>query len=131
MIGEFRGKITGQRVLPSDGPNPKVETSVQMTGKLLGVEATNIVTYWSVMRSMGGLYGEANGVMMTKDGDTLTYIAHGVGKFTGKGSAVSFRGDNYIQTSSAKFARLNSVVIVFEYEGDENGNTQAKLWEWK
>ena len=22
-------------------------------------------------------------------------------------------------------------MYVFEYEGDENGNTQAKLWEWK
>ena len=131
IIGEFQGKITSQRVLPSDGTNPKVETSVHMTGKFLGIDATNIVTYWTVMRSMGPLYGEANGIIMTKDGDVLTYIAHGVGKFTGYGSAASFRGDNYIQVPSEKFTRLNSVAIIFEYEVDDDGNTQAKLWEWK
>ena len=36
-----------------------------------------------------------------------------------------------LQTSSAKFAHLNSVAIVFEFEVDENGNTHAKFWEWK
>ena len=131
MIGEFLGKITCQKALPSDGPNPKVETSVQMIGNILGEEATIIVTYCSVMRPMGVLYGEANGVIMIKDGDAMTFIGHGVGKFTGHGSATSFRGDNYIQTSSAKFAHLNSVAIVFEFEVDENGNTHAKFWEWK
>ena len=131
MIGEFKGKITGYRVLPSEGMYPKVETSVQMSGKLLGVDATNLVTYLSVMRPGGELYGEGQGVIMTKDGENLTWIGHGVGRFTGRGSAVSFRGDNYLQTASAKLARLNSVAVVFEYEADENGNTHVRIWEWK
>lgn len=38
LIGEFWGKIISQRVLPSDGPNPKIETSVQQRGKLLAVD---------------------------------------------------------------------------------------------
>ncbi|MGB8218611.1 MAG: hypothetical protein WCE94_15035 [Candidatus Methanoperedens sp.] len=29
----------------------------QHSGKLLGMDATDMVTYWSVMRSVGGLYG--------------------------------------------------------------------------
>ena len=73
IVGEFWGKITGERVLPSDKHNPKIETSVQQRGNLLGVEMTDIVTYWSVMRPAGGLYGEANGVQMSGDGDALTY----------------------------------------------------------
>lgn len=103
----------------------------QHSGKLLGMDATDMVTYWSVMRSVGGLYGEGQGVTMTKDGEVATWRGHGVGKFTGRGSAVSFRGAVYFQTSSAKLARLNSVAVVFEHEVDENGNSHAKFWEWK
>ncbi len=85
-----------------------------------------MVTYWSVMRSVGGLYGEGQGVTMTKDGEVATWTGHGVGKFTGRVSAVSFRGAVYFQTSSAKLARLNTVAVDFEHEVDENGNTHAK-----
>lgn len=131
MIGEFRGKVTGNRVLPSEGQAPKVETSFQQSGKILGVEATDMGTYWSAVRAGGSLYGEGQGVTMTKDGEMAAWTGNGVGRFTGRSSAVSFRGAIYYQTSSAKLARLNSVAIVFEYETDENGNTHAKFWEWE
>ena len=36
MIGESRGKISGMRVLPSQGQSPVVEVSFQSGGKLLG-----------------------------------------------------------------------------------------------
>lgn len=131
MVGEFWGKITSQRVLPSDGPNPRIETSVQQRGKLLGVDTTDNVTYWSVMRPGGGLYGEANGIQMTDDGNALTYTAQGVGRFTGNGTAVSFRGSVFFQTNSQKLEHLGNVAVIFEFELDENGNTHSTLWEWK
>ena len=68
---------------------------------------------------------------MTKDGERVTWTGQGVGSFTGRGSAVSWRGSLYYQTSSQKLARLNSVAAVFEYEVDENGNSSSKVWEWK
>src|SRR5262249_40104372 len=68
MIGEETGKITGTRVLPSEGGGPKVETSFQGTGRYLGIEVTDIGTYWAVMRPDGTLYGEGQGVVMAKDG---------------------------------------------------------------
>lgn len=130
MIGEVRGKITGNRVLPSDGA-PKVEASFQQSGKLLGAEITDMGTYFSVARAVGGLYGEGQGVTMTKEGEMASWKGQGVGRFIGRGSAVSFRGAIYYQTMSAKLARLNNIAVVFEYEVDENGNTHAKFWEWK
>ena len=130
ITGELWGKVTGQRVLPSDGPNPKIETSVQQRGKLLGVETTDNVTYWSV-RPGGGLYGEANGIHMTDDGNALTYTAQGVGRFTGHGTAVSFRGSLFFQTNSQKLEHIGNVAVIFEFELDEYGNTHATLWEWK
>ncbi|MCS4538123.1 MAG: hypothetical protein HYY67_04610 [Thaumarchaeota archaeon] len=131
MLGEERGKITGTRVLPSDGQGPKIETSFQASGKILGVEHSDIGTYLSVMRPSGVIYGEGQGVIMTKDGETVSWTGSGVGKPTGRGAAARFSYSITYQTMSQRLARLNSVVGVGEYEADENGNTYSKTWEWK
>jgi hypothetical protein len=49
LLGEGRGKVTTMRVLPDD----KMEVSQQGTGKLIGSEITDVVTYWTVMRPKG------------------------------------------------------------------------------
>ena len=131
LLSEARGKVTGYRVLPSEGQGPKVEVSFQASGKVLGIEVTEIGTYWSVVRPGGVLHGEGQGFIMTKEGEMATWSGQGVGRFTGKGRAVSWRGAIYYQTASQKLARLNGVAVIFEYEVDENDNTHAKLWEWK
>ena len=49
QLGQEQGKITGRRVLPSDGRGPKVEITFQARGTILGTEATDLGTYWSVV----------------------------------------------------------------------------------
>jgi hypothetical protein len=128
MIGESRGKRTGRRVLST---NPfKVEVSLETSGTVLGVEVNEIATYWSEGRADGSLYGEGQGVVITKDGDTATWKGQGVGKIV-SGGAVSYRGAVYYSTASPKLARLNTVAAVFEFDADANGSTHSKLWEWK
>ncbi|HYM10085.1 MAG TPA: hypothetical protein VEU62_05115, partial [Bryobacterales bacterium] len=89
-----------------------------------------ILTYQAGTRPDGTLFGTGRGVGLTKEGDVVTWFGHGVGKF-GEGGAVSYRGAVYYQTASPKFARLNSVAGVFEFEVDAKGNTHGKIWEWK
>jgi len=131
-VGEFRGKITGQRMLPPEGSRPKFETSVEIRGTILGIASTLVGTYWSVLRPDGKLYGEnpGQGVLLTGDGDMALFRATGLGRFTGSGSAVSFRGAAYWETTSQKLARLNQAAHVFEWEVDENGEARFTLWEW-
>lgn len=129
-IGEGTGKVTSQRVLPNPGGGPKMETSFQANTVLLGVDATETGTYWSVVRPDGSLYGEGQGILMGRQGDLATWIGQGVGTVKNDG-AVSYRGAVYYQSSSAKWSRLNSVAAIFEYEVDAQGNTRAQLWEWK
>jgi len=129
-IREATGKVTSQRVLPNPGGGPKMETSFQATGKLLGVEVTETCTYWSAVRPDGTLYGEGQGVLMGKGGELATWIGQGVGKI-GKAGAVSYRGAVYHQSSSPKWSRLNSVAAIYEYEVDGQGNTSTQMWEWK
>jgi len=130
QIGEERGKITGRRVLSSDGSGPKVEVSFEASGTVLGTEATDLGTYRSVVQPNGTLYGEGQGVIMTPQGDLIQWTGAGRGRFTEQGG-VSFRGAVYYQTSAEKFARLNGVAIIYEHDSDRDGGVVTKYWEWK
>ena len=129
QLGEARGKRTGRRVLSVDG-GFKVEVAFEANGKMLGVDNMEIGTYWSESRPDGSLYGEGQGVVITNDGEVATWKGGGVGKFVG-GGAVSYRGAIYYTTTSKKLARLNGGAAVFEFDVDPEGNTHAKIWEWK
>ena len=129
QIGEARGKRTSRRVLSVDG-GFKVEVAFEAKGKLLGVDNMEIGTYWSEGRPDGSLYGEGQGVVITNDGEVATWKGGGVGKFVG-GGAVNYRGAIYYSTASKKLARLNGSATIFEFDVDAEGNTHAKLWEWK
>jgi hypothetical protein len=129
-LGGEAGKVTSQRVLPNPGGGPKMETSFQAQGTLLGVNETDTGTYWSVVRPDGTLYGEGQGIVMGEGGEMATWIGQGVGTLKQDG-AVSYRGAVYYQTSSPTWARLNSIAVLFEYEVDAQGNSRSEVWEWK
>ena len=129
-IGEESGKVTSQRVLPNPGGGPKMETTFRVTGSIFGVGHKTTGTYSSAVRPDGALFGEGQGIVMGNGGEMATWVGHGVGTIK-KDGAVSYRGAIYYQTSAAKWARLNSVAAIYEYEVDAGGNTHAQIWEWK
>jgi hypothetical protein len=136
LIEQESGKITGRRVIDVEGP--KTESSFTMNGKWVGQDVTDIGTYWGVMRegteAQGVVYGEAQGVATTKDGQGMaTYKVQGIGRFTSPGK-IRFHGSVFYRTgptSGGKLSSLNNTVGVFEYEEDEQGNCSVKVWEWK
>jgi hypothetical protein len=130
QLGEESGSITGLRVLPGEN-GPEVEVSYQASGTLLGAHSTGMGTYVSVSRPDGSLFGQGQGVVMTDDGAMATWTGEGVGRLTGRGTAASWRGAVYYQTTSERLARLNGIAALFEYETDESGKTAAKFFEWK
>ena len=89
QIGEETGKVQVRRVISVDG-GTKVEVTVQSTGKLLGIETRNNVTYLAGIRPDGSLYGEAQGLVVGKGGEQASFKAAGVGKLL-DGGAVSYR----------------------------------------
>jgi hypothetical protein len=127
MIGEFSGKITGIRVLPGG----KMEASEQATGTLLGVEASWVATSTSTPMPTGIVMSEGEALVTTVDGEVVMIKKSGIGWSTGKGRKTSRRGVFFYQTLSQKFARLNKVVGVWEFESEENGDWHVKVWEWK
>jgi hypothetical protein len=135
QIGEVKGKITGQRVLGlEEGGLAKIEYSFSANGTMKEVDITHMATFWTIPRENGVLYGEGQGVIITTDGsaEMATEIGHGIGRFTDGRKKVRFRGSFFYRASSTgKLAFLNNLVGLFEYEVDEAGNTQHKVWEWK
>ena len=130
QIGEEQGQIRGQRVLPSDGSGPKVEVSFRAQGKLLGLDITDLGTYWSSVQANGTLYGEGQGVIMTTQGDVVQWTGTGRGRFTEQGG-VSFRGAVYYQTTSEKLGRLNGIAAVYEHDTSPDDSVVTRYWEWK
>src|SRR5258708_36396725 len=113
-IGEISGKVTMQRVLPNLGEDPKMETSFQATGSVLGTNIKDTGTYTTIFRPDGTQYGEGQGIMITKDGKTATWTGHGVGTMKKDGTA-TYGGALYCQTMPPKCSRLNNATGLFEY----------------
>jgi hypothetical protein len=129
QLAEERGQVIGTRVLPSEN-GPKTEVTFQAQGTILGIDQTDIGTYTSVLRPNGTLVGEGQGIIMTPEGDTATWKGEGVGRFIRPG-VIAYRGAVYYETSSERLAAIDGTCAVFEYEVDESGKTEGKLWRWK
>ncbi len=124
LIGEFKGKNIGWRVLP-DG---KVETTAQGLGKILGIDAMVIST--SVGNMTNGIFmGEVTSVFTTMQGETVMSKGIAVGYPSGNGG--STRAAAMHMTQSKKLERLNKVLSMHEYETDMQDNFVGKIWEWK
>ena len=66
LIIEERGKVTGRRILDSQGG--KMETSFTTMGKVKGIEGMDMGTYVSWMLPDGSMEGKGEGTFMTNDG---------------------------------------------------------------
>jgi hypothetical protein len=126
VLGEARGKVAGLRVL-DDG---KIEVSLQGSGKLVGSDMEDVVTFWSVMRPNGTAYGEGNAIHMSTEGMAVWH-GSGVGRPTGPGVWKYSYGGVFTNATSEKWQRLLDVYTVGEYEADAAGNYHWKIWEWK
>jgi hypothetical protein len=130
MVGEVRGQNISTRILADEGQGPRMEVTDQGVGTLYGVSVNQTVTYVGTMRPNGTIAGEGCGVTMTPGGGTATFRGAGVGRFTRPG-VVSWRGTLLYETASDELARLNGIAVLFEYEIDESGKSEGRLYEWK
>ena len=55
-------------------------------------------------------------------------VGKGVDRFTGQGTAASWRGSIFYQSATQG---LTGMALVFEYEADENDNVRGSSSEWK
>lgn len=128
LIGETKGKRIVRRVISTEPPT--VEVTFEDAGHTLGLPTSGMGTYTSVIRPDGSIFGNGQGIIMTQDGDGITWTGTGVGRFL-PGGAISYRGMLFFRTTSEKLARINNACGAFEYDVDASGSTTSKTWEWK
>jgi hypothetical protein len=78
QIAELKGKVTGQRVLNSEGPS--IETAISFDGTYKGTSSKMYVTFVGRPTSTGVIHGEGHGVVMAGESDVATFTADGFGR---------------------------------------------------
>ena len=131
LIGESRGKIIGTRVVELLETSPKIETTDQAAGKLLGIESRDLSTAWSVWRSPDTFHAEGVGVVTSNDGEMAMYTGMGMGKGSVSDPETLFHGLLFFRSSTPGWSRLNGIAVILEYTVDAEGNSRSRLWEWK
>ncbi len=131
LVYEETGKVTGTRVLSSDASGTKLELDLQTSGKIRGVAHNCLWTYTQLTRSDGSIYGEGKGFMTTQDGDVLHLAGSGSGQAPAPGGSTKFRVMIHVYTTSEKYADLNTIGLVGNYDVDADGNTVFSCFEWK
>lgn len=130
MIGELRGRSTGNRVLPGDDYRyVKMEISWEQSGQILGVDASETGTIEVFERVPGQIYGSGQGIAQAGM-DGAIWNGHGVGQLTGEGMATRFTFSAAFQAGGA-LERLNHVLVIGEQDVDAEGKVVTRLWEWK
>ncbi len=131
-LGESAGKITGIRVLPTEGQQIKIEVSFQGQGTLVGQPITDFGTYWQTMRPGGVLYGEGHVLMLGSNGDAADWAGGGggVGRAIGAGFKASYGVYGALHSGQGTLERLGTVATAIEYGTEEDGSYRWQLWEW-
>ena len=131
IVMDETGSVTGWRVLSHDATGTRIEISAQLSGTIRGVAETTLWTYNTLTRPDGSMYGEGLGIMTTQDGDVIALTGHGSAKAVGAGETTRFRTMLHAHSASAKYADLNSIGLVGEYDVAPSGSATNKNWEWK
>ena len=134
MLGERLGggtlRITGTRVLPSEGLQPWVEVSVQGTGTVLGQEITFLASYQQTLQPDGVLRGVGHPLFIAADGSIADCLAGGTGRAIGAGFKASYGWYGSFQAATGSLARLAEAALVGEYEIEEDGSATWEIWAW-
>jgi hypothetical protein len=69
--------------------------------------------------------------MTTQDGDVVHLIGHGSAEAPPAGGTARFCTMLHPHSTSAKYADLNTIGLVGEYEVAPDGTATNKCWEWK
>ena len=131
LVLDETGTVTGIRILSTDASGTKAEICLQSTGTIRGVAETTLWTYTQLTRPGGSIYGSGQGIMTAQDGDVVRLIGHGSAEAPPAGGTARFCTMLHPHSTSEKYADLNTIGLVGEYEVAPDGTATNKCWEWK
>lgn len=130
-IGQEQGRVTSRRILPGDDYRyVKMEITVETQCTILGQEATNIGTYTVFERVADQIYGEGQGIIMTKEGEGAIWRGHGVGHASADGSITFAASVAFQAAPGGKLAKLNAMLVLVEHTAGGDGSASSNLYAW-
>ena len=122
------GRVTGKRVLDVNGP--VMENSYSASGTLKGnIPVTNIGTIKVFIRSGGAIYGEGQGVMISRNGEIATWISQGIGHADQSGNVIVYGSVVFGPSSTGNISFVNNMMLVFKQVVSQTNNVSSKAWE--
>jgi hypothetical protein len=122
------GRVTGKRVLDVNGP--VMENSYSASGTLKGnIPVTNIGTIKVFIRSGGAIYGEGQGVMLSRNGEIATWISQAIGHADQNGNVIVYDSVVFGLSSTGNTSFLNNMMLVFKQLVSQTNNVSSKAWE--
>ena len=136
MLGDQIGDRTrqGDRMPKCFDPKrrgPGIEATFEAAGEILGVESfDNGHCTPRPCGQNGTVYGEGQGVVKGANGQMASWVGQGIGELGAeKRSVIAARSTTRARRRSGRVS--NGVAAIYDYEVDEQGNSDAKMWEWK
>jgi hypothetical protein len=129
-LGGGTGKITGTRVLPSEGQQVWLEAALQGEGTVLGQPVMLLASYRQTPLGGGTLRGEGKVLFLAADGGLADTVTGGTGHMLGAGFATSYGWYGSAVSAQGSLAQLAEAAIVGEYEIAADGSATWEMWAW-
>ena len=129
-LGSGTGRITGTRVLPTEGQQIWVEASFQGEGTVPGQSVTLLASYKQTPQGGGVLRGIGQVLFFAADGSAADCLTGGTGRVLGAGLKTSYGWYGSFQSAQGSLAKLGEAAVAGEYEIEEDGSATWQMYAW-
>ncbi len=121
------GKITSLHPTNETG---KMEATYTLSAIAKGINVTDSGSFSLVTRADGIHYGQGQGALVTKGGDSAPFTFQLIGSTDSEGKSID-HGSWYVTSpATGKLTFLNNEALLFKDEIQKNGTISLLGWEW-
>jgi hypothetical protein len=121
------GKITSLHPTNETG---KMEATYTLSAIAKGINVTDSGSFSLVTRADGIHYGQGQGALVTKGGDSAPFTFQLIGSTDSEGKSID-HGSWYVSSpATGKLTFLNNEALLFKDEIQKNGTISLLGWEW-
>jgi hypothetical protein len=121
------GKITSLHPTNETG---KMAATYTVSGIAKGLNVTDSGSFSLMTRADGIQYGQGQGALVTKGGDSAPFTFQFLGNTASEGKSID-HGSWYVTSpATGKLSFLNNEALLFKGEIQKNGTISLLGWEW-
>ena len=107
-----------------------MEATYTLSGIAKGINVTDSGSFSLVTRADGIHYGQGQGAVVTKSGDSAPFTFQLIGSTDSEGKSIDHRSWYVTSPATGKLSFLNNEALLFKDEIQKNGKFFCQGWEW-